>query len=486
MQKIGFLLTLFLISFKWTSASTQLKVEIEYENELKMFRYTLADGLWDSFEEVEITDKGWSYKSNPSRIVEFWEVDNFNLEIKGSSLNRVLDLAELIPLQQVKIPAIESVHIDIIGFKGEVDINLEEWNQYESWKYLNIISAFGVHASDYSDIQLNLNALRIFDLFSLIVPMQVGSVLDAFPNLGILHARGLLTAFTHQIYQLDQLEDMKEYDPVYSNAFETLHAERYYFFQCSNLQEQIEFPNYMSSGYLDDLFIETQDTRNAIENGEFLILENDHPNFTGKTIENDTLFHGYRENNKHVGIHTFKIRESYSKNDREKFQIDFSNQTPPKFDRDGLWQFHYVNGNVAIEGTLRNRKKIGDWKFYEESGNLRTVKTFDNDTLKRAITRFELHGDTCESRTYYLQPYECVQSFTNVEGTQFQYLNLKSMNIPGVTIQKNSIQVLDADTGKRVTYRRGKHENFEEVYRQYVVDLLFPEFIGQPLPFKIE
>lgn len=484
MLKIGFLVPLFLFILFGASANTQLKLEVTVENEAKEHRFLVADGLWDSFEEVQMTEEGWSYVSLPTRVIEFWKVEIFTLEVKGSIKNRVLDLSTLEALDRTKIPAIHSLFIDVINFKGSVDIALHKWKQFPSWKYANNIYAFGVEASNYSDIRMNLNALRIFDLYTLRVPMQVGDVLDAFPNLGILHARGVLSSFTHQIYQLNWIEDLQEYDPVYTNAFETLHAERYYFFQCQNAQERMESPIYMF-GYMDALFIETEDARNQLKDGSFVFYENDYPEFTGKTIDNDTLLHGYRKDGKHTGVHTFKIQESYTKNDREKFHIDFSNPSPPKFERDGHWQFNYVNGNVAIEGELRNRKKIGEWKFYQENGILRTVKTFDNDTLKRSITRFELHGDTCESRTYYLNPLECIQSFTNADGTKFQHQNFNEFGQSKIGIQPDYLTLLDPESNQPISISK-RNELYDVLFRKHVVDLLFPEYIGKELPFTIE
>lgn len=486
MLKIGSILIFLLINSIGCFALDELRLDIVYNNGVLESRLMHSDNVWTGFEEVKMNDRHYYYASDTSRKVDFWRIEMLEVRITGISKKEILNLSEIEEVRRLKIPAIGSLVINIEGFKGRVDIDLENWSQYTSWKYLNTITSFGVDAPDYSNVGVNLDALRIFDLYSLRVPKSVGAVLDAFPNLGILHARGVLTAFTHQLYLYDELFDLQEYDPIYTNAFETLHAERYYMFQCLNKPIRWEIPMPLF-GYMDELFNVTEASRNGIEDGEFVIYENDYPEFTGKTIENDTLLHGYKKEGKHVGIHTFKVHESYEKSDFEKYHLDFSNPQRPTFDKDGHWQFNYLNGNVAIEGNLRNRKKIGDWKFYSESGVLRTTKTFDNDTLRRSITRLELHGNELESRTYFVSEYEIYQSmyFSQDNKVRLNALYHDGFGTPYFYSEYEVVEFREFGQKYGKSYSLGT-DGYERMIRKGIIDLLYPEYVGKELPFRVE
>ncbi|MCR9173868.1 MAG: hypothetical protein NXI10_15300 [bacterium] len=491
MLKIGWLFFIFsFIHHGHSFGQKELILEVFIEKGAQRHQFLYNNSFWEAPDSIQPSVHGYVLPSDSSMRIEPWQIEMFTLRISGEiSPKEELKLSNLKSLSLAKLTGVQAIHINIEDFKGKVNIALHDWPQYKEWQFLHEVGllemyTFNVLAKDYSDVDMNLNALRIFDLYTLRIPMSVGSVLDGLPNLHTLHARGVLSAFTHSIYQLQHLYEVIDYDPVYSNTFETLHAERYFLFQCEGQLEKIKDPVTDLWG-MHELFFLSRELRSEVDNGEFLILENDLPYITGKTIDNDTLLHGYKKDGLHVGVHTFKVRESFTKNDREKFHIDFSNPNPPKFEKDGWWKYYYLNGNVAIEGQLRNRKKIGDWKFYEESGVLRTIKSFDNDTLKRCITRFELHGDTCESRTYYVNPLECVQSFTNVDGTKFHYQNFGEISQDRMGIASNRFWIISPKSQQKVNYKRSS-KDYESVFRENVVDLLYPEYIGKELPFNLK
>ncbi|MCS7205493.1 MAG: hypothetical protein NZ853_07335 [Leptospiraceae bacterium] len=41
-----------------------------------------------------------------------------------------------------------------------------------------------------------------------------------------------------------------------------------------------------------------------------------------------------------------------------------------KFQRDGYWYLYHLGGKVMAEGMNKKNKREGEWKFYDEKGNL--------------------------------------------------------------------------------------------------------------------
>lgn len=64
------------------------------------------------------------------------------------------------------------------------------------------------------------------------------------------------------------------------------------------------------------------------------------------------------------------------------------NRTDSKGRRQGLWTDFYANGQKRYEGEFKNDKCTGEFRYYDEQGNLKATNTFDKS------------GDKALNKTY--------------------------------------------------------------------------------------
>ena len=105
-----------------------------------------------------------------------------------------------------------------------------------------------------------------------------------------------------------------------------------------------------------------------------------------------------------------RIEEQYLFRDEESFHIDLNSEliTLPK---NGICKLSYLNGNTAIQGTMNDGSKEGEWVLYKESGEVACKKYFEADELKRTVVYFHMRDNPLESRAYYISPNASIQSF---------------------------------------------------------------------------
>ncbi len=47
----------------------------------------------------------------------------------------------------------------------------------------------------------------------------------------------------------------------------------------------------------------------------------------------------------------------------------------------GPYFYYYEDGKIKISGQYKDDKKQGEWKYYDEKGNLQKTEKFENDNL---------------------------------------------------------------------------------------------------------
>ena len=77
------------------------------------------------------------------------------------------------------------------------------------------------------------------------------------------------------------------------------------------------------------------------------------------------------------------------------------NRTDDKGRRQGLWMDFYPNGQKRYEGTFKNDKCQGEFKYYDEQGRLKATNTFDKSGEKALNKTYDTNG-TMVATGYYL------------------------------------------------------------------------------------
>lgn len=389
-------------------------------------------------------------------------------------------------LQQLPIPCLNRLQIDLSGYYGKAEINFGKWNQYEAWKECQYLQQFHIVSSSIRP-DIDITHLFGFDLEELSVPLLLTNEIVQFPNLLYLSAYGVYSNMTQQLTSLKCLKHVQEYQNRYDNSFENLHAERYY----RSLVESVGGINFVQSS-MDELItmctgdVDTNFLGRAKRRADYLVYENEWPEYSGNTPENDTLFHVRMRNHKFQGVLTYKLKDQYPRNDREKHHIDFDHLPHLKFPENGHWLLKYANGNAAIEGDFENNRKNGDWFYYNENGDLRSTKNYRNDTLLFSKVQFNLHGNTLESRTYYVSEDEVYQSIFLPDENKVR-LNVIYYDGFGMPYRFSEYGVVEFRERNRMyaqTYVPGS-KKYNKVIREGIIDKLFPEFVGQELPFTV-
>ena len=77
------------------------------------------------------------------------------------------------------------------------------------------------------------------------------------------------------------------------------------------------------------------------------------------------------------------------------------NKTDKQGRRQGLWMDFYANGQKRYEGTFKNDRCTGEFKYYDEQGNLKAANTFDRSGEKALNKTYDPNG-TMIATGYYV------------------------------------------------------------------------------------
>lgn len=87
------------------------------------------------------------------------------------------------------------------------------------------------------------------------------------------------------------------------------------------------------------------------------------------------------------------------------FAQDF-NKTDKQGRRQGQWVDFYANGQKRYEGQFKNDRCTGEFKYYDEKGNLKAINTFDRSGEKALNKTFDPNGTLVATGNYINQKKE--------------------------------------------------------------------------------
>lgn len=82
------------------------------------------------------------------------------------------------------------------------------------------------------------------------------------------------------------------------------------------------------------------------------------------------------------------------------------NRTDSKGRRQGVWMDFYPNGQKRYEGQFKNGKCKGEFRYYDEEGNLRATNTFDSSGEKALNKTYAPNGRLIATGYYVNQKKE--------------------------------------------------------------------------------
>ena len=69
--------------------------------------------------------------------------------------------------------------------------------------------------------------------------------------------------------------------------------------------------------------------------------------------------------------------------------------------KQGNFKLYFSNGNVQIEGKVKNNRNTGEWKYYYETGELESKGEFENDKPKGEWIWYYPSGEVKERGNYF-------------------------------------------------------------------------------------
>jgi len=76
------------------------------------------------------------------------------------------------------------------------------------------------------------------------------------------------------------------------------------------------------------------------------------------------------------------------------------NKIDAKGRRQGEWRDVYANGNVRYQGKFKNDKPVGEFKYYDEDGNLKATNTYDKTGVNTTYTAYSPNGKVVAKGSY--------------------------------------------------------------------------------------
>jgi antitoxin component YwqK of YwqJK toxin-antitoxin module len=300
---------------------------------------------------------------------------------------------------------------------------------------------------------------------------------------------GLRSTFAFNAARLPNLVDVSEPDGIYRNRFHHEHAERYFWLKyLPSIKMPIgQYVDIEGRGMfyhpLNKLIKHTEAhyPGRIEQGGEVYVIEDELPEEARYEHDGDTLLHGFIDGDTLQGIWTFRVQEQYGFKDEESFHLNLSAELPD-IPMNGKWELKYLGGNTAISGVFKNGLKEGEWLFYNELGELVCKRYFHADTLQRTIVNFHMRGNLLQSRAYFFSPNASIQSFENNNKVSFIYIDLWKDEKDPLVITNQSISIMN-NAGNYTIYNRN-HPKFDRIFRETVIDKVYPEYTGQELPFS--
>lgn len=376
-------------------------------------------------------------------------------------------LTDVFSLAFCSFDSIRSLTIDYSSFGYEIIMNLNDWHPFQNMKSASKLSKFRLLGA-YSP-HFNLSQLIGLPIEYLELPLTSGVELLCFPHLKELVLPKALDGFCHYIGMISEDTDVNTLQSSYYNRFNYLFAENYY--------------NLVSNhGILNQILEEYRSTYpdKWEDKGQLLIKVGELDQFHMEADKSATLVSGKLKKGKPVGDWIINISGPWNMIGMPPFQVDM--KMKPKLVKDGKWSLRYLDGTVAIEGSFVGGKKDGDWKFYDNYGTLKCIRTFHRDTLKNTVVMFDMRGVPLESRAYYFNENQSIQTFQSEGKVSFMYYDAVPNNKRKMEITENAISFLKEDGSYEIVTR--KNPLFGELMRREVIDLVYPEFVGAELPFK--
>ena len=79
--------------------------------------------------------------------------------------------------------------------------------------------------------------------------------------------------------------------------------------------------------------------------------------------------------------------------------------------KQGFWQKKYYNGKLKYEGVFKNNKPVGDFKRYNDKGELISIQNFKENNNQSTVTFYDVYGKVETTGYYYNKQKDSVWNY---------------------------------------------------------------------------
>ncbi len=334
----------------------------------------------DSAQQFYVVEDYWDIKAETSvrRFVSWVDLKKIRtLEIDVYMVSefplKTIDLSKLDFAKNLKsLPNLENILVkDGQGTFQPISLNFSKWAIYKELVKQNSLLSFREHFVFAYAIDLNTHTdLQPFTSLKLLeLPYNINEKLSNFQQLETVIIPDVSTFFTHSLATLPNLKS------IYGLGYKKPSYSSDVFFANILSIKDTSHILHLVDNELHRLLIESQKI-----NGFYALNRNQLSGrlelVSGEFDSLKTIAYGEIKEGKTIGVWKLRRLNGYSS---DFYFYDYNNQQQVRFPENGVWNYYYPNGILAIQGTFKKAKKHGVWKFYDITGKLQDTKTFKKD-----------------------------------------------------------------------------------------------------------
>lgn len=372
------------------------------------------------------------------------------------------DLDSYEMLTSLRLPALKE--IEVRGQKCK--IRFGEWEAYngllESLSLESIRMEAGIINEDWIDPFLRFENLKVLATNNYLS----SNLVTAFPHLEELTFWEMYYHFSHYIVEFNNLQKMPTM--IESQRSTDLYPQVTFF--SNKIPPNIEghpFKNYHTA-------IQEKLRLDSLFSGVMVITYGDAlPNYVGSIAEHDTVAFGNVVSGKAQGVWKFLIPDFNAFEGGFFYLYDYADNDRASFPKDGVWEYNYPNGGLAISGQFRNGLKDGEWKFYNPDSFLSMVKNYrEGKSSGLSIERRIYNSEIEEIRRYFLSPNYAIYGVKMGSGRYrvSDYYQLQSNPETGYYLQASG-NLWDLDNKTVPSLVPQKSRRYRKVVKSYIKKL---------------
>ncbi len=138
------------------------------------------------------------------------------------------------------------------------------------------------------------------------------------------------------------------------------------------------------------------------------------------------------------------------------------NKIDSKGRRQGGWRDVYSNGSIRYQGSFKNDKPVGEFKYFDEEGNLKAINVYDKTGVNTTYTAYSPNGKVVAKGCYKDKKKDGEWSYFSPDNAKLVLVENYSDGV-----LEGTSKVYDNKTGRvaeDVVYHNGEREGLCKKY----------------------